>query len=169
MILQFLLFSGLRFLHPFFVSVTEIKQNQTNHSLEISCKMFSDDLEKALEKQYHVQLDLIKPADKAQINKLINDYVKKHLTISADGKMLNFAYIGYEIQDDGAWSYFEVKGINAVKQVNIHDDLLYEQHPEQVNMMHVIINNQRKSTKVNNPDADVNFVFWSDINASFSR
>ncbi|MGI4022545.1 MAG: DUF6702 family protein [Janthinobacterium lividum] len=159
MILQSLLFLGLHFLHPFFVSVTEIKQNGTNHSLEISCKMFSDDLEKALEKQYHVQLDLIKPADKAQVNKLISDYVKKHLLIRADGKVLSLTYIGYEIQEDGAWSYFEVKGINAVKQINIHDDLLYEQHPEQINMMHVIINNQRKSTKVNNPDADVSFNF----------
>lgn len=156
---QLLLISWFYFFHPFFVSVTEIKQNQTNHSIEISCKMFSDDLEKALEKQYHVQLDLIKPADKAQINKLIDDYVKKHLIIRADGKVLNFAFVGYEIQEDGVWSYFEVKGINAVKQVNIHDDLLYEQHPEQINMMHIIINNQRKSTKVNNPDADVNFIF----------
>lgn len=159
MILQLLLFLGLHFSHPFFVSVTEIKHNQTNHSLEISCKMFSDDLEKALEKQYHVQLDLIKPTDKTQINKLIYDYVKKHLLISTDGKALNLTYIGYEIQDDGVWSYFEVKGVNAVKQINIHDDLLYEQHPEQINMMHVIINNQRKSTKVNNPDADVSFSF----------
>jgi hypothetical protein len=159
MILQLLLLLWLNLFHPFFVSVTEIKQNQASHSLEISCKMFSDDLEKALEKQYHVQLDLIKPKDKEQVNKLINDYVKKHLLVCADGKTLNLNYIGYEIRDDGAWSYFEVKGINTVKQMNIHNDLLYGEHPEQINMMHVIISNQRKSTKVNNPDADVSFSF----------
>ncbi|RYE36483.1 MAG: hypothetical protein EOP42_03215, partial [Sphingobacteriaceae bacterium] len=109
--------------------------------------------------QYHVQLDLIKPANKTQVNKLINDYIKKHLVVRADGKTLNLTYVGYEIQDDGAWSYFEVKGVNSIKQINIHDDLLYEQHPEQINMLHVIINNQRKSTKVNNPDADVSLNF----------
>ena len=157
--LQLLLISWFRIFHPFYVSVTEIKQNPANHSIEISCRMFYDDLEKALEKQYHVQLDIVKPKDKAQINKLINDYVKKHLIIRADGKPLNLSFLGYEIQEDGAWTYFEVKGIQAVKEVQVHDDLLYEQHPEQINMMHVIINNQRKSTKVDNPDADASFKF----------
>jgi len=157
--LHFLLILWFTIFHPFFVSVTEIKQNNTNHSIEISCRMFDDDLEKALEKQYHVQLDIVKPKDKAQLNKLIADYVKKHLIIRADGKTLNLNYVGYEIQEDGAWSYFEVKGIDHVKQLNVRDDLLYEQHPEQINMMHVTINNQRKSTKVDNPDADASFSF----------
>lgn len=157
--LQLLLSFWFTLFHPFFVSVTEIKQNTTNHSIEISCRMFYDDLEKALEKQYHVQLDIVKPKDKTQINKFINDYVKKHLLIKVDGKVLNYTFIGYEIQEDGAWSYFEVKGIDHVKEVQVHDDLLYEQHPEQINMLHVIVNNQRKSTKVNNPDADASFKF----------
>lgn len=157
--LQLFLFSLFHLFHPFFVSVTEIKQNTSNHSIEISCRMFYDDLEKALEKQNHVQLDIVKPKDKAQINQFINEYVKKHLLIRADGKPLNLNFIGYEIQEDGAWSYFEVKGINAVKEVQIHDDLLFEQHPEQINMMHIIVGNQRKSTKVDNPDADASFKF----------
>lgn len=157
--LHFFLIWWFTVFHPFYVSVTEIKQNPANHSIEISCRMFYDDLEKALEKQYRVQLDIVKPKDKTQINKLINDYVKKHLIIKADGKTLNFNFIGYEIQEDGTWSYFEVKGIELVKQVDVHDDLLYEQHPEQINMMHVIVGNQRKSTKVDNPDADASFKF----------
>ncbi len=158
MLPTFLLF-WLRLFHPFYVSVTEIKQNPTNHSVEISCRMFSDDLEKALEKQFHTKLDIIKPKDKMLTNKLINDYVKKHLIIRADGKILNLAYVGYEIQEDGTWSYFEVKGIDRIKQLNIHDDLLYELHPEQINMMHVTIGGERKSTKVDCPDADAAFGF----------
>ncbi|MGI4728212.1 MAG: DUF6702 family protein [Janthinobacterium lividum] len=154
MLLSYLFF-WLRLLHPFYVSITEIKQNPASHSLEISCRMFSDDLEKALEKQYHTELDIIKPKDKALVNKLISEYVKKHLAIRADGKALNLNYIGYEIQEDGTWSYFEVKGIDQPKKINVHDDLLYELHPEQINMMHITVGGQRKSTKVDNPDADV--------------
>ncbi|RYE28662.1 MAG: hypothetical protein EOP42_16295 [Sphingobacteriaceae bacterium] len=121
--------------------------------------MFSDDLEKALEKQYHTELDIIKPKDKALANKLIQDYVKKHLLISINGKALNLSYVGYEIQEDGAWSYFEVKGVDQPKKVTVHDDLLYELHPEQINMMHVTVGQERKSTKVDYPDANASFVF----------
>ena len=35
--------------HPFFVSVTEINHNAKNHSVEVSCRMFYDDLERALD------------------------------------------------------------------------------------------------------------------------
>ena len=158
MLLSFLFF-WLKSFHPFYVSITEIKQNPATHSLEISCRMFSDDLEKALEKQYHTQLDIIKPKDKTLANKLIQDYVKKHLLIRIDGKALNLNYVGYEIQEDGTWSYFEVKGVDQPKKINIHDDLLYELHLEQINMLHVTVGQERKSTKVDNPDADVTMNF----------
>ncbi|WP_419800950.1 DUF6702 family protein [Mucilaginibacter sp.] len=157
--LNLFFFFWLRLFHPFYVSITEIKQNPASHSLEISCRMFSDDLEKALEKQYHVELDVIKPKDKTLVNKLISDYVKKRLLIHADGKALSLNYVGYEIQEDGTWSYFEVKGIDPPRKLNVHDALLFEQHPEQINMMHVTVGGQRKSTKVDNPDADAVFVF----------
>jgi hypothetical protein len=142
------------FFHPFFVSVTEINHNAKNHSVEVSCRMFYDDLEKALEKHYHTHFDIVKPTNKAQVNQLLTDYIKKHLIIKADGHVLNLSFVGYEIQEDGAWSYFEVKGVNSIKKIEVHDDLLYTEHPEQINMLHVTVNGERKSAKVENPEAD---------------
>ena len=40
------LFTG----HPYHLSVTEIKFNDKNSSLEVACKMFTADLENALKK-----------------------------------------------------------------------------------------------------------------------
>ncbi|MES2267598.1 MAG: DUF6702 family protein [Bacteroidota bacterium] len=146
-------------MHPFYVSVTEIKHNPKTQAVEVSCRMFYDDLEHALEKDNKTPLDIVKPKDKAQLNRFINEYVKKHLSIRADGKMLNLTYVGYEVQEDGAWAYFEVKGITSVKKIDIHDDLLNALHPEQINMLHVTIGGNRKSTKLDAPDADTSFSF----------
>ena len=38
--LNLFFFFWLRLFHPFYVSITEIKQNPASHSLEISCRMF---------------------------------------------------------------------------------------------------------------------------------
>ena len=38
--------------HPFYVSVTEVNQNVSEKTLEISCKFFADDFENILEKSY---------------------------------------------------------------------------------------------------------------------
>ncbi|TSD68019.1 hypothetical protein FFF34_011185 [Inquilinus sp. KBS0705] len=121
--------------------------------------MFYDDLEHALEKDYKKPLDIVKPADKALLNRLIAEYVKKHLSIKADGKPLTLSYVGYEIQEDGAWAYFEVKGVPALKKIDIHDELLNTQHEEQINMLHVTVGGQRKSTKLDNPDTEASFSF----------
>jgi hypothetical protein len=146
-------------LHPFYVSVTEITHNAKTQSVEISCRMFYDDLEHVLEKQYHTRLDIVKPTNKEQLNKLINDYVHKHLLIKIDGRVLNPAYVGYEIQEDGAWAYLEVKGVPKARKIEVHDELLYSEHTEQINMLHVTVNGERKSTKLDNPDANASFSF----------
>ena len=157
--LQLIIVSWLSFFHPFYVSVTEINHNARSQAVEVSCRIFYDDLERTLEKQYHTRVDIVKPADKTKMNQLLNDYIKKHLIIKADGKVLALSYVGYEIQEDAAWTYFEVKGINKVKKFEVHDDLLFTEHPEQINMLHVTVGGQRKSTKLSNPESEAAFEF----------
>lgn len=157
--LQLLLVSWLSWFHPFYVSVTEINHNAKTKAVEISCRMFYDDLEHVLEKQYRTRLDIVHPANKEQLNRFINDYVHKHLLIKADGKMLNPVYVGYEIQEDGAWAYLEVKGVTKVQKIEVYNNLLYSEHVEQINMLHVTVNGERKSTKLDNPEANASFSF----------
>jgi hypothetical protein len=157
--LHLLFISWFSLFHPFYVSVTEINHNAKNQSVEVSCRIFYDDLERTIEKQTKLQVDIIKPKDKTQMNQLVSEYVKRHLTIKADNKTLSLSYVGYEIQEDAAWVYFEVKGLAKVKKFDVHDDILFTEHPEQINMLHVIVGGQRKSTKLDNPESDAAFEF----------
>ncbi|MDN3584074.1 DUF6702 family protein [Mucilaginibacter flavus] len=157
--LQLLLISWFSIFHPFYVSVTEITHNAKTQSLEVSSRIFYDDLERTLEKQYHTPVDIVHPKDKTKLNQMVSDYIKKHLVIKADGKLLSLSYVGYEVQEDAAWAYFEVKGISKVKKVEVHNDILFDEHKEQINMLHVTVAGERKSTKLDNPDADAGFEF----------
>jgi hypothetical protein len=148
-----------RTFHPFFVSVTEIQHNAKEKTLEISCKIFTDDLEKTLRQNYKTKVDLLNPADKNAMNKLITDYVRNHLIINADDKLLQLQFVGYEKDEEATWSYFQVKNITSIKKINITDNLLFEYKKEQINILHVIVNGKRKSTKFDNPDAKVSLTF----------
>lgn len=145
--------------HPIFVSVTEIEYNASDKTLEISCKIFTDDLEKVLRTAYKTNVDLIHPTNKAAMDKLVNDYVQKHLKLTVDGKAIAMKYIGYEVIEEGVYSYYEAEGISQVKNMSIFNNLLYEHTPEQMGLMHITVNGNRKSTKLNNPEskASVNF------------
>ena len=157
--LQSILLILFTILHPFYVSVTEINHNKNAHTLEISSRIFLGDLEHALEKEYNQKVNILKPVDKKKVEQMIAGYVGKHLILSVNGKPVSMNYVGYEIEDDGAWCYFEVPNVTKVEQMVIRNDILFKYFPDQTNMIHASAQGNRKSIKLNNPDSEVSFKF----------
>jgi hypothetical protein len=143
--------------HPFYVSVTEIEQNQKTGKLQISTRIFYDDLEKALDKRYKTNVNILKPVNKQQVDALISGYVKEHLKIKADNKEMLLKYVGYEIEEEAAWCYFETDKTDPVRNLYIQNNILFEQHESQVNMIHALVTGKRQSSKLDNPKDKVNF------------
>ncbi|MEO7443900.1 MAG: DUF6702 family protein [Ferruginibacter sp.] len=145
--------------HPIFVSVTTIDHNLKEKSLEITCKVFTDDFEKLLRSVQKNHVDLVNPPDKSQANQMVSSYLASHLKFNADGKPLVAKFIGYEIEEEGVVSYLEVKNITSLKMLDINNTLLYEMYPQQMGIMHVTVDGKRQSTKLNNPESSARFTF----------
>jgi hypothetical protein len=157
--LTLIILSWLPLFHPFFVSLTEVQHNEKAHRLEVSCKVFSNDLEATLEKNYHTQIDILKPGDRARIEPLIRDYLQKHFQVLVDGKPVSFQFLGYEIEEDAAWCYLEAGKVNQVKRIDVKNDVLFAEHPSQTNLLHVTVKGRRQSTKLDNPESKASFSF----------
>ncbi|HKG08883.1 MAG TPA: DUF6702 family protein [Pedobacter sp.] len=157
--LQLSLLVFLNLFHPFYVSVTEIEQNPTTKTIQVSARIFYDDLEKAIYNRYKIRVNILKPADRKQADLLVAAYVKEHLRISANNKALTLKYVGYEIEEEAAWCYFETEKIDQIRNLSIQNDILFEQHAQQINMIHAIVKGQRKSTKLDNPKNKADFSF----------
>lgn len=138
-------------LHPFYASVTEIAHNANKKELQVSCRIFADDLENTLKAQYKTSFDITRPANRKQVEGYIAEYLSQHLTITLDGKNVPLHFIGYKIEEDAVWSFLEAENIPTPKQVQVRDNLLYERHPTQTNMVHVLVGGERKSAKLDNP------------------
>lgn len=156
---RLLLLFWLNIFHPFYVSVTEIVHHKNTGTIQVSVRIFFDDFEKALEKKYKTKVNILKPADRKEVDGLIATYIKDHLKISANGKLLNLTYQGYEIEEDAAWCYFETTELKVVKQLDVENSILFEQHSSQSNMIHAIVNGKRQSTKLDNPKYKAAFLF----------
>lgn len=145
--------------HPIFVSVTEIEHNAQDKTLEISCKIFTDDFEKTLRQTYKTYVDLLKPKDKNSMNKLVADYVQKHLLIKVDDKLVALQFLGYEQQEEGIVSFYQANNIASVKKLDITDNILFEYKKEQMSIIHLTVKDKKQSTKLVNPEDKVSFVF----------
>jgi hypothetical protein len=145
--------------HPFYVSVAEVEHNASAKSLEISLKFFTDDFEQTVEKAYKTSLDIHASKDKASFDKLIPDYIARHFSLAADGKALKLDYVGYEVDKESAYCYFEVANVPAPKKMEIFNSLLHEFNKEQINIMHITVNGKRQSTKLTFPETKTNLIF----------
>lgn len=146
-------------LHPFYVSVTEIQENVKDKIVEVSCKIFTDDFEKTLRMHYSNKIDLLNPPDKAVANKLIKDYITKHLSISLDGKLQSLQYVGYEKNEEGVECYFQINNPLIHSKVTVVNNVLFEYKPEQINIVHVTVRGKRQSTQLVNPNDRKTFNF----------
>lgn len=145
--------------HPVYLSVTTIEHNRANTSVEISCKIFTDDFEISLRKLYDTKVDLLNTKYRSSMNVLVNDYIQKHLTIKVNDQAGKLQFLGYEQQDEGIVAYYEMEDIALVKKLEVKNDLLYEYKEQQMGIIHATVNDQRKSTRLNNPESVAVFLF----------
>ena len=151
-------FCGFRPVHPLYISVTEINHNAKDKILEVSCKVFTNDFEAVLEKMSGSKVDL-SAGEKTATNKLIDAYVQKHLRLKVDGRPVALHFVGSEKENDGTWSYFQVNEVSSVKKIEAVDELLYDSFNQQINIMHVTVGGQRKSTRLDYPEANATFEY----------
>jgi hypothetical protein len=145
--------------HPYYISVVEVNHNAADKTLEISCKIFTNDFETTLEKNYRTKVDLVNPKDKATMDKLISDYIPKHLSFKVDGRPVNYSYVGYEKEDEAIYSYWQVDNIPSLKKLDITNSILHDFSDQQINIVHVTVNGKRQSVKLDYPGTVASFSF----------
>ena len=150
---------GSEGIHPLYISVLEINHNAKEKTLEISCKIFTDDFEKILARNYNTKVDLVNPPDKKSMDTLVKKYIQTHLSANLDGKPVRFSYLGFERESEAVYSYFEVDNVMAVKTISLTNKLMQDMFTDQINLMHVTVGGNRKSTKLDYPETQAVFAF----------
>ena len=145
--------------HPMHLGVVEIEYNNDEQSLEIICKLFTDDFENILEKTADTDIDLINPRDREAVQKWVNIYVKKHLLINVNGKPANLECIGFERDHEATYSYFQATNISQATAFSIQNSLMYDLFDDQSNIVHIKVNGNRKSNRLKFPQKDLSVNF----------
>lgn len=147
-------------LHPFHVSVCDIEHDPETKALQISQRLFMDDLALGLQNFHKLEyVDTYKPKDLKKLDSLIGAYIKAKLFITVDGKDVTFNYLGSELEGDARWCYIEVKDIDKVKQAEVANALLTETFDDQENIVHFKANGKLKSYKLNKREVSHTFKF----------
>ena len=149
-------FGGKPFVkHPLHVSTTEVDYNTSAKTVEITCKLFTDDFEDALSKTTKDKIDLSMPSMHANMDKLVSIYLSKNLKIKIDGNPRVINYLGFEIDREATNVYLEIENVQELKTADVYNTLLYNLFTDQMSIVHIVKNKNRISNKLLYPNKTV--------------
>ena len=139
----FLIFSS--FLeHKYYVS-TSLFNFTEDSSLQITLRIFKDDLSNAISDTYLDQktddLNLIDELYFKQVDK----YINSKISILIDDKKFEMDYLGLETKNDMYVCYLEIENLPIYSKMVISNKILFEIFDDQQNIIHVKRNDKRQS------------------------
>lgn len=157
-----ILFSSFGNVHKYYFSLSEIKADTRKENVEISCKLFTDDIEDALLKIDHKAVDLERSEKNETVQQLVSAYFYERFKISINGVPLKLDFVGFETENDVTWFYLEAKlkcTVKSAVKIKVTNMLLYDFLPEQTNLINFIWNDKDRIEKLVNPDKEMLFEF----------
>lgn len=149
-------FSGSFFgrdVHPFHVGSSEFRYSAKNKTIQVTARVFMDDLEKAVREKYHTNVAFLRPADRTSMEKLLSQYCAEYLKLKTDGQMKPLNFIGYEEDREGVNLYLESAALAKIPaKIEVGVSLLYNIYDDQINLVHIVVGSQRSSKKLDYPN-----------------
>ena len=145
--------------HPLYIAVAQIDYNSNDKFATVLCKTFSDDLELALQKQYHKVENFDTPENMKRLYSEMENYVKNHLQLTINGKETDFVFTNFKQEDKAVSMNFRINNISDIKRVEVTDTIFYELYDKQIQIVYITVNGNRKSNRITNPESKVAFDF----------
>jgi hypothetical protein len=138
--------------HPIHISLTEVNHNPGERTLEISHRIFIDDLQDAIERGQQAKTHLATPQEAAEAEKHIRTYLEQRFGLLVNGQAVRPRYLGREYETDAVWVHAEVPNVAEVKTLRVTDRILLELFDDQANIVNVRVGEQRKSLRLAKDD-----------------
>lgn len=124
--------------HKFYVSITQVDINTVTHKLEISARIFTDDLEATLLAETGRKLRLGSVRENPQADSILFAYVLSSLDLGQPGNQLELAWVGKEAEADVIWLYLEsIVPAKPEESFEIRNSYLYERFTDQKNIVNL--------------------------------
>jgi len=144
-----LFYSFILFLHPIHLSVSEINYSEKDKVLQITSRIFLDDLELSIRNQRkQPDLDLLEPGPGLTTEQLISEYVIKRFLVKLDGKVQKLNFLGFEREDPAVICYIEIENVKKFKVIEVKNEVIMETHDDQSNLIHVTYKGPVKSLRL---------------------
>jgi len=138
--------------HPYHVGSMEFNYNQKSKTFEVTGRFFMDDLENAVNAKYGKNLHFLAAPSQKDMNDALKLYASEYLKLKVNNQMVKVHFVGFEEDKEGVNIFMESEVVSNPKKVETAVSFLYNIFDDQMNIIHIIINGNRKSEKLTYPN-----------------
>lgn len=131
--------------HKFYVSIYQIDYKPEKKELQITSRIFLDDLVGALETSAKTKVFLGEKNQSAADIAVFEKYIKNHFFVKINSKTVEYKYISSELENNVFISYYKVAGIASIKSIEVKNTALFEILPSQQNIIQIKIDQEKSS------------------------
>lgn len=144
LLLALLSFSGI---HKFYVSVTNVNYAVKEDALQITSRIFTDDLDFVMEERYGFKAQLGTSNENPRADAYLEKYVRSKFTIRINGRESPYHFIGKKVDNDVVICYLEIPKVNysQIKSIAIQNEILMDVFDDQQNVVHLKMGVDKKS------------------------
>jgi hypothetical protein len=126
--------------HDIHVSVCDIIEKTEHSQLEVSVRIFYDDLLNAVGLQVGEEL----PEDYTGSDDLIEKFISKHLSISINGDQVPMVYLESVSYPPAVWTTFKIELSAPISEIEVNNSILIDLFDDQVNMVNLKYKGKKK-------------------------
>ncbi len=131
--------------HPFKAGIFEIRQNSESGKIEVTVRLFTDDLEECVREKTGQALNLDTGREYPSADILINEYIQDGFRIKVNGKPVDLEYLGREHEPGVTWCYLESRALDPASEISVVNSIMTELYSTQSNIVHIQVGNEKKS------------------------
>ncbi len=141
------LLSSFITVHKFYVSVTNINYSEKTDALQITSRIFIDDLDTLMKERYNIDTALGTKEESSLADDYIQKYLKAKFVLELNDEIVTYNYIGKKYDNDVVILYLEVPdiGFSGLNSISIQNEVLTDLYEEQKNLVHIKWKGKKKS------------------------
>jgi hypothetical protein len=123
--------------HKFYMAIYQINYAPEKKMLQITSRIFMDDLNKTLEKKYKKKFYLGTDNESQESVAFLKKYLAEKFSIKVNGQTKTMNFLSKEIDGDVLVCYLNIKEISKLSSLEIVNSVLIDGFLEQQNIVHV--------------------------------
>jgi len=133
--------------HKYYLSVTSIGYSDTDSAIQITTRIFIDDLDKLLLDRYGLKGDLATQNESSEANEYIEKYFRAKFSMEINGEHVDYNFLGKIYESDIVICFLEIPkiDINTINSISVQNEILMDIFEDQKNVVHFKVKGQKKS------------------------